>query len=251
MDRGIFVALSGGIAEDRRLTTLTNNLANANTVGFKKDKPVFKMVEPSAGSQGFIDYRDISASASLPIKTFVEQQGTATDISQGEIKKTGNPLDAAISGDGFFKVSTPNGDRYTRQGSFTLDSEGRLMTKDGYSVMGEGGVITLTPGKVEIASDGTISVDGNTIDKLNVVAFSSPDAIEKDSDGLFKMANANANETTPEGAAVVQGHIESSNVSVVKEMTAMIEVLRAYESQMKLIQTFDELTQKANDMGRV
>ncbi|MBI5893012.1 MAG: flagellar hook basal-body protein [Deltaproteobacteria bacterium] len=153
MDRGVFVALSGGIAEDRRLTTLTNNLANTNTIGFKKDKPIFKMIDPAVASQGIIDYRDISASASLPIKTFVEQQSTATDISQGEIKKTGNPLDAAISGDGFFKVSTPNGDRYTRQGSFTLDSEGRLVTKDGYSVMGEGGVITLTPGKIEIASD--------------------------------------------------------------------------------------------------
>lgn len=242
MDRGVFVALSGGIiAQEYRLSTVTNNIANANTVGFKKDKPIFKMVEPNINKQG------LEASA----RTFSEYNQTFTDFSQGFLQKTGSPLDAAISGEGFFKVSTSNGDRYTRNGSFTLDTEGTLMTKDGYSVMGEGGVITLTQGKVEIGADGTISVDGNTVDKLNVVAFSSPDAIDKDSDGLFKMADVNANETTPEGTTVVQGHIESANVSIVKEMTTMIEVLRAYESQMKLIQTFDEMTQKMNDMGRV
>lgn len=242
MDRGVFVALAGGlIAQEYRLTTVTNNIANANTVGFKKDKPVFSMVEPNINKQRI----EVAA------RTFSEYNQTFTDFSQGFLQKTGSPLDAAISGDGFFKVSTPNGDRYTRNGSFTLDSEGTLMTKDGYEVMGEGGVITLTPGKVEIGADGTISVDGNTVDKLNVTAFQKATDIQKDSEGLFMPVGDSVEETDPEGTTVVQGHIESANVSVVKEMTAMIEVLRAYESQMKLIQTFDEMAQKMNDMGRV
>ncbi|MBI5327345.1 MAG: flagellar basal-body rod protein FlgF [Deltaproteobacteria bacterium] len=239
MDRGIYVAASGAISHSKTLDIISNNLAAGNIIGFKKESPVFNMQEILANHTA-------SAADSKPLeRVFVNIKGVFEDFSQGILKSTGSPLDAAISGDGFFVVQTPEGERYTRMGSFTMDKDGKLKTKSGFDVEGENGVITLTQGRVSIAQDGSISVDGAPIDKLKVVVFPKPYPLQKVGEGLFKAAGPGMNPKPAEGVSVFQGNLEMSNVNTVQEMVSMLNALRAYESQMKAVKGFDDITDSA------
>ncbi|MBI5598576.1 MAG: flagellar hook basal-body protein [Deltaproteobacteria bacterium] len=242
MDRGVYVAITGGIGQDRLMEAITGNLAGSNVVGFKRDVPVFSVYDaplapPVAGG--------------MTEKVFANATDIFTDFSQGMMKSTGNPLDVAISGDGFFVVQTPdNNSMYTRKGDFTLDSEGRLTTKGGYAVEGEGGVIQLTPdeaslSKISIEKDGTLSLNGTIVDKIRVVTFPDPNVLRKAGSGLFAAAGGAAGVPAEGEAAVMQGHLEMANVNAVGEMVSMMTAMRAYESGMKLIQGFDTITDTA------
>ena len=240
MNKGIYPALSGGVAYEKLLTIIANNVANINTAGYKADRPVFRVDVPDT----------ISATSSLlPVKDkfYTEIDSVFTDFNTGVIRQTGNVLDLAIEGDGFFVIDTPEGPRYTRSGNFILDSSNAITTVDGHMVMGEGGPIILEEGKVSVDTDGRVSVDGSEINKLRVVDFEKPYMLQKDQNNMF----SGSGEQTAEGYKVLQGAVELSNVNSVKEMAAMISVLRGYESYQKVMTTMDETSAKANEVGRV
>lgn len=236
MDRGIFVALSGAVLQERRLEILTENLANVNTAGFKKQKPVFEDAMPNPWGT----------------RTFAKSDGVVTDMSQGISEKTDKKLDVAIKGDGFFVVSSPNGPRYTRDGSFKLGTDGTLVTREGYKVLGENGVIKLTSPDVSIDAQGNVQDKGVLLDKLKVVSFNRPEGLLRQG-GFFVPADQSVKETAvSENTELEQGYIETSNVNVVRSMTTMIEAMRSYETHAKMIQTMDDMTKKAIDeVGRV
>ncbi|MBI5682869.1 MAG: flagellar hook basal-body protein [Deltaproteobacteria bacterium] len=162
MNRGIYVAAVGAINAARSSDVIANNLAGSSVVGFKKDTPIFSIYQADSNPALY------RAASMTPERVFVNisSGNIYTDFEQGLISKTGNPLDFAISGNGFFVIATPDGERYAKRGDFVIDKDGRLKTKDGNNVLGENGVITLTQGGVSVAEDGTISVGGNRIDDI-------------------------------------------------------------------------------------
>jgi len=244
MNKGIYPALSGGIAYERVLSLVANNVANINTSGFKADRPVFKVDMPTSSQDA---YMGESGAMSLNDKFFTEIDALFTDFNSGVIKQTGNVLDVAIEGDGFFVVNTPDGARYTRSGNFTLNASNTLITADGNMVMGENGPILLEQGNILVDSEGGISINGSEVNRLKIVDFDKPYNLAKDHGNMF----TGSNERPAEGYKVLQGAIELSNVNPVKEMASMIEVLRGYESYQKVMTTLDEISARANEVGRV
>jgi flagellar basal-body rod protein FlgG len=251
------VAASGALVQQMRLEVLTNNLSNINTVGFKEDRAVFRAYLP--GSQdtvkgitemGLIPVSWDSFDPCVPINFHVEFEGTKTCFSRGQFKHTGNELDMALDGNGFFCIKTPDGVRYTRKGNFSLNSDGVLATNEGLPVLGNGGEIKIEGQNISIDIEGNIEVDGKQLDKLKIVDFAEPYKLEKAGDTLFNTLGPGVAEDVAEGVKVSQGFVELSNVDPVKVMTEMIEVLRAYESYQKIIRCVDEITSKAiNEVG--
>ncbi|HEX9022837.1 MAG TPA: flagellar basal-body rod protein FlgF, partial [Geobacteraceae bacterium] len=223
----------------------TNNLANVNTVGFKKDKMSFgamldSVKNPTLGAGTLTNapaYNDFTIS---------------TDFSTGTLRNSGNPLDLALDGTGFFVVDTPQGKAYTRQGNFHLDGNGRMVTVDGYEVQGGGGPITIKGGQVDINEKGEVSVDGQQVATLSVVNFPEPYQLQKIGGTLFTPSAAEAAEQPATGTLVRQATLEDSNVQPLLEMASLIESTRFYESCVKTIQSYDDMANKAaNDLGRV
>jgi flagellar basal-body rod protein FlgF len=243
MYKGIYIAASGAVLKQTQLDMITQNIANANTAGYKKDALSFK------------DYLFQQEPSTEPDGRVMSDYGTAkTDLSNGNTVKTGNVLDVAIEGSGFFALE---GNRYTRRGDFKKNSEGYLTTYDGIKVLGQGGPISLPEDSVEISVDleGKISVlqAGGTlpteIDTIKVVDFGPDVNLTKAGNGLFTPANAAG---SPSNAAVKQGYLETSNVDVVKEMVAMIEGMREFETYQRAIRMFDSATsQVTNELGRL
>ena len=225
MDIGVFNAIRGSRVQGRRFDIITNNLANVGTAGFKRDMLTFDQTL---------------------------QESVRTDLRQGNLRLTGNPLDIALQGDGFFEVRVPDGVRYTRNGSFSLNADSALVTQNGDPVLGENGVIRVEGGNIDINAKGQITVDESMVDTLSVVTFVRPELLRKE--GLsYSIYNGDKRDIVkPEEVIVKQGYLEESNVVVVEEMTKMIESLRTYESYQKVLQTFDEMTYKSvNEVGRV
>ncbi|MFZ5861405.1 MAG: flagellar basal-body rod protein FlgF [Nitrospirota bacterium] len=240
---GAYPVLSGAMAQEKRLELITNNLANLNTTGFKRDHAVFGVVQ--AAGAGLVGAE--TPSAEVP-PVFNALAMVATDFGPGAIRTTGDPLDLAIDGEGFFVVETPNGPRYTRDGHFTLDTEGRVVTMSGYPVLGSGGAITLPVGTVAVDSDGRMTVDGAEVDTVRVVEVSDPTRLRKVGDNVFEGGGQSETEVV---GRIRPGALESSNVNPVAEMTAMIEVMRLYEAAQRAIQTTDAVVGKAvNEVGR-
>jgi len=239
MDNSLLISLSQQIAAYRSMDVIANNLANVSTPGFKRESAKFEeyltKVRPSEGQTG---PQSVS---------FVKDGGTMRDISQGNITATGAPYDVALNGKGFFTVSTPQGMRYTRDGHFSLDASGQIVTADGYAVQGDGGAITITPvdGDVHIAADGTLSsvVNGNLtqLGKLRLTDFADERALNKEGANLYSASQPG----TTAKAAVVQGALESSNVQPVLEISKMIEVMRAYEATATLSKSQEDLSRDA------
>ena len=180
-----------------------------------------------------------------------------TDYSQGSLKETGNTYDLALAGNGFFTISYTDkkgntSEKYTRDGEFTMDSEGYLRTLEGDYVQGEGGdiMIPVETSEVSIRDNGDIYADGEYVDSLRIVDFEDYNNIEKFGENLYNVVDgATETEST---AAVKQGYLEMSNINVVKEMVEMITISRAYESNQKLIQTEDDMLDKSvNQIGKV
>ena len=246
MDHGIYVATSGFLSQQKRLDIITNNLANVNTAGYKEDVPVFQI---SRFSQASIQPEGMGLPWS-PV--FVSLKQKVTDFSQGTLTKTENPLDVALSGEGFFVVQTPQGPRYTRKGDFTIDRDGTLITQEGHPVMGEGGRIVLSSGEVEIDLEGNVFVDGNQEGRLRVVAFQGQEDLIKEGEARFAWNGKASDVRQLERPDVRQGYLEMANVNPVREMVHMIEAIRTYEAQQKVIHSFDDARKKAVDeVGRL
>jgi len=238
MDNTLLIALSHQIASYQTMDVIANNLANASTPAFKRESVKFEevmtQVPPSEGETG---PQTIS---------FVKDAGVVRDLNEGRIETTNAPFDLAINGKGYFVVQTAGGDRYTRNGHFQLDSQGRLVTGDGDPVMGDGGEIDITAddGDIHIAQDGTVSGKQGQIGKLRVVDFADETALTKQGSSLYSTTQSPSDAT---GAAIHQGALEASNVEPVLEISKMLEVMRAYEATANLTQSQESLQMQAID----
>ncbi|MEW6246973.1 MAG: flagellar hook-basal body protein [Nitrospirota bacterium] len=255
MNRGIYPILSGALAEERRMQLLANNIANVNTAGFKQDEQAFQAVftrrmsgpAPQVGLTTFIANMITARPTGGSERVFSAPHRVKTAFESGRVRMTGNPLDVAIQGDGFFEIKTPQGPRYTRNGMFSLDHQRRLVTNLGYPVMGLKGEIRIPPGTIQITGQGTIQVDGRTVATLKVMKFPDDAMPEKVAEGLFFGEKAEL----MKNPQIQAGYIEESNVNAIGEMVKMIQGMRVYEAAQKLIRTFDRITEVAiQDVGR-
>ncbi len=255
MSGSIYMAATGALASEKRLQILANNLANVNTVGFKKDRGRFQAFDLSQALNNKTSPLHWNRSQA---PAYWMQYSSYTDFSSGEMKKTGNPFDLALTGRGFFCVQTPDGVRYTRRGDFTVDSDEVLVTQEGWPVLGQGGEIQIKLAKpseekreFSVSEDGFVTVDGSQVDRLRLVDFPNSSGLEKAGHDFYRAVNPNALEDMDEDFRVSQGFLELSNVDVVRMMTEMIEVLRGYESYQKTMRSIDEMNAKLiNDVGR-
>lgn len=250
MSVAIYTATSGAVAQQMRLEILANNLSNINTVGFKGDRATFRASYVQELEKD--DTKKTSASKEVQMPSSSLPFGSFTDFSSGQVKHTGNLLDLALEGNGFFCVKTPNGIKYTRAGNLTINKEDTLVTQQGFPVLGDGGAIKIDGHGIIVDGEGNISVDGGQIDTLKIVDFPRPYRLDKAGDTLFVPLDPGAKGNKAEGVEVRQGFVEISNVSAVSMMMEMIEALRGYESYQKVIRSVDEVTSKAiNEVGRV
>jgi flagellar basal-body rod protein FlgF len=242
MDNSLLVSLSQQLAAYRSMDVIANNIANASTPGFKRETAKFEEyvthVRPSETQKG------------PQALSFVKDAGVVRDLGQGEMTSTGASLDFAINGKGFFAVQTPGGMRYTRDGHFSLNQDGQLVTSDGYAVQGDGGAITITPddGNVSVGPDGTISsiLNGasNQIGKLQVTTFPNERALVKQGANLYSTTQA---ATPSTDSTVAQRMLEGSNVKPVIEISHMVEVMRAYQMTATMANSQEQLMRQAID----
>jgi flagellar basal-body rod protein FlgF len=248
MNGALYSIVSGSLAASERLEIVTNNLANTSTAGFKAQYLVLRMVPQGTAPDA------VGLDGVQPGSTPTVDLRTVTDFAQGPIRESGNPLDAALSGPGFFVVTTPQGERYTRQGQFQLDPAGFLVTAAGHRVQGAGGRdVQLAGGRVEIDANGGITVDGTPSAQLRLVDFAEPGALAPEGSALFVATpDAVAIEQAP-GATpttVIQGAIEAANVDAIKGLIELIDVARGYETYMRAIRQVDETVERAiTDVG--
>lgn len=229
MYRGIYIALSGAILKETQMESITRNLSNSNTTGYKRESSSFK---------DFILSEERGRIMTFPSSTRI-------DFSGGELIRTDNPLDVAINGNGFISLAE---NRYTRKGDLKRDRDGFLTTEGGIRVIGKKGPIRLPEGKVEIDKTGNISVNGVVIDTLKILDFSRRDDMVRIGDSVFYTKEAGKDTK----AEVMQGYLEGSNVNVIEEMVKMITTLREFESYQKVIHAFDEATSKlSNEIAKI
>lgn len=257
MIRGLYTSGYSMLTLNRKMDVVANNMANVNTNGFKKDFVVFEEFSDVLVKR-FFDGSDNSA---RPVRIgnmtlYNDIAEVHTDFTQGALENTGLSTDVAINGDegAFFCVAVPeNGEYreyYTRDGGFKLDSDGRLVTRDGFAVMGENGAIFLEGSDFVISDRGEVVQNGETVDYLRIRKFENPESLRKYGFNLLT-ATEESQDGTFEGT-IQQGFVERSNVDSVREMVDMITVLRAYESNQKLVQYQDSTLDRAvNDIGRV
>lgn len=258
MIRGLYTSAQSMNNDERRMEVISNNLANINTNGFKRDTPAtgsFEEVMTQIINSGKEDDEDDQNDIGK-LTLGVGVNDVVTSFKQGNLIKTDGPLDVAIMNSelSFFSIDVPgeNGtsEMYTRDGSFTINSVGQLTTKDGYIVKGENGPIALNGSKVSINSDGSIVQDGVIVDKLLIKEFSDSKLLKKHGNNLIY--DSGDTEVKPFSGQIVQSSLEASNVNSISEMVDMINVMRSYEANQKVLKAHDETLQKAvNEVGRV
>lgn len=236
MENAQLVGLSRQLTLRRELDLIANNVANVDTMGFKAQQLLVKeqKLSPAAATEFRRPDRPIS---------FVLDDGNLYDFRPGQMVSTGNDLDVAVDGKGWFAVQTRNGERYTRNGSFALGPDGTLQTRDGNPVLTDGGPLVLQPAetKISIAADGTISTNQGARGKLKIVDFASAGDLKKVGETLFEGENPQA-ATQPR---VVQGQVEKSNVRAVVEISRLIEVSRSYQNVTNWMSNVDDLRRSA------
>ena len=255
MSGEIYMAAAAALAYEKRLEVIANNLANVNTAGFKRDDVAFQAYLSSAeGLAAAVQppYPDGQAGAS-----FWVSYASRTDFTPGPLHQTGNALDLALNGSGFFSAESPDGTVYTRRGNFTLSPDGVLVTQEGWPVQGAGGEIRLEatnagPGGMELSvgEDGTVRVNGRDVGRLRIDRFADSGGLSKIGQGYFLPAEGTETAAADE-VRVAQGYLEMSNVEAVRAMTEMIEILRGYESYQRVIRSIDEANSKSiNEVGQ-
>ncbi len=263
--------LSGAIAQQRNVETIANNVANANTPGFKKEQVVFKeylaalekgdaqidLPQKEWKSEDF--YRSYNAE-----DAFVKVDGTYTLHEQGQLSPTGNAFDNAINGPGFFEVLTPNGVRFTRKGTFSINNEGKLVTDQGFLILSKSPPPTAgVDGKIEITTPPesraitvgnnkfTINLEGevfsgpNKAADLSLIEFNDVHALKKEGNALFINPDQKNIKIGELKTSVHQGFVEQSNVNAVSEMSSLINANRNFESIQRVIKTYDTMSGKA------
>jgi flagellar basal-body rod protein FlgF len=243
MENAQLVGLARQATLARQMDLIANNLANINTNGFKGQKLVFKEERmPGAADNSFLR-------PDRPISFVVDDQNLV-DFTPGYTQETGNPLDLAINGKGWFSVQTPNGTRYTRNGSFTVNDQGQLVNQNNYPVLTDSGPITFAKNEtnVTIAQDGTISTRNGVKGKVQVVDFDEKQPPIKVGETLYSGQNA----TPILQPEITQGRLEKSNVNGVVEMTNMINVQRSYQAVAAMMKQTDDLRKSAiSSLGQV
>ena len=244
MENTLLVGLSRQTTLERQLDVISNNIANVNTNGYKGDQSLFEEYLTSGAHED--NFKGLDRRVS-----YVQDRGTYRDFSQGAMQQTSNPLDLAIVGSGFLAVQTPNGEAYTRDGNLQIDNQGRLVTHDGYPVLGQSGPIVFQPTDHDIAisAEGTITVlegaarTDSVRGKLRAVSFADAQTMLKQGNNLFAAGDSGAQPDLK--STFRQGYVEKSNVNAVAEMSRMIEVTRTYTNISNLLQQQGDLHKSA------
>ena len=264
--KGIYAAVSGAMAQESRLDTIANNLANVNTSSFKKDRQVFseylsahekedslmRVPRVPASIESFYDMNGGD-------NAYVNPAGTYTNFTQGALRGTGSPLDVALEGRGFLEVMTGEGVRYTRNGALSVDGGGRLVTREGYPVLREGQgdpaqrVMTVGSRNITVSQTGDVFDGGAQVGRLSVVDFLNLDDLQKVGNSNYTLkANAGSGPVAAKDVKIHQGFTEGSNVNVIEEMTDMITANRVFEATQQAIKAHDHMDDKLiNSVGKL
>jgi flagellar basal-body rod protein FlgG len=281
MVRGLYTGASAMIAQMKHIDVLSNNLANVDTPSFKRDSTIMKAFPEMLMRRINDDGVRVIPIGSYDLMPVIGKLGTGVEVNevytrflQGSMKQTDNSFDLALEGGGFFTVQTEDGERYTRNGSFLIDSEGWLVTKDGFRVLGENGPIQIKKNNFLVDEDGNVFVNDEytldplrlvsmeenewnetvLVDRLRIVDFPKIRYIDKVGESLYRETEYSEpafvmNEDRPK---VYQGFLESSNVNPVIEMVNLIEVHRSYEANQRMIQAHDSALGRAiNEVGKI
>lgn len=269
--RELWVPLSGAIAQQRNVETIANNVANANTPGFKKEQVVFKeYLAAIEKNDSAVDlpqkewkpedfYRSYNAE-----DAFVKVDGAYTLHEQGQLSPTGNAFDNALNGPGFFEVLTPNGVRFTRKGNLSINNDGKLVTDQGFLLLSKSPppsadasgkiILTTTPesravavgnNKFSINLEGEVFSGANKVADLSLIEFNDVHALKKEGNSLFINPDQKNVKIGEMKTSVHQGFVEQSNVNAVSEMSALINANRNFESIQRVIKTYDTMSGKA------
>lgn len=248
MQNSMYTGVFASLTSEHRMAMISNNLANVNTAGYKADALAFKDTMINFAHDYIREPLEhlrsdpLFPEASLRARTRIADR--QTDFSQGSMVYSGNPLDIAIVGEGFYRVQTPNGEFLTRSSSLMKGADGTLMTSQGFAVQGTGGSIVIPPGagNVQVTSDGRISANNAEIGQLAVVSIANMQNLDKVGNNLYKIPD-NTEFTNPieNGTMVSQGYTEAANVNAVYEMVNMIEVQRTFEAHQKVMSTADSI----------
>jgi flagellar basal-body rod protein FlgG len=260
MLRSLWISKTGMEAQQLQLDNISNNLANVATNGYKKSHAQFEdLIYQNLRQSGAASSDQTQLPTGLQVGLGVMPVSTARDFSQGSLQQTGNNFDVAISGNGFFQVTMPDGTTaYTRDGSFKVDANGQLVTNNGYTIQ-PGITIPAQAQSVAIAADGTVTatLPGQaapaTLGQLQIAGFANPAGLDPKGENLYAET---ASSGTPTAGApgsnglgkLQQGFVETSNVNVVEELVSMITTQRAYELNSKAIQTSDQMLQRLGQL---
>ena len=260
MQDSMYSGLFGALTNEYRMANIANNLANVNTTGYKRDVLAFKdtfrmfahdiVMEPVNNIRSEKLFPDPQHLARPRIAT------SKTDYSQGPMKYTGDPMDIAIAGEGFFTFNVNGQEFYSRDGHFMVDAEGRLVTPQGFSVLGQGGAELVIPAgtkNVHLASDGALYADDALVGQIKVSTVDNLESLQKVGQNLYRIreGSGGAEVDAPTRTTLEQGYLETANVEVVYEMVNMIEAQRQFEAYQKVMQTSDALDREAtNKIGR-
>lgn len=250
MRDSLMSAMFGAMSNEHRMNQIANNLANVNTTAYKKDHVAFHDTflrfahDQMVDARPFLRDKEMWPKADVVAKPRLSDQ--TTDFSQGAMRKTGNSLDFALVGEGFFKVRTPDGDFLTRSGSMQLTTGGDLITEQGFQVLGGGGPVTIPSGaQVIIDSNGQVRANNEVVGQLELVDVDDKNQLQKIGNNLYQLdPEGTAEEIPPTDLTVEQGFLERGNVEVVTELVAMIETQRAFQMYTKVMQGTDELDRK-------
>jgi flagellar basal-body rod protein FlgG len=244
MLRSLYIASTGMLVQREKMDIVTNNIINVDTTGYKKDTLIsssFKdmMIQSMNGS-------DIGEQ-----NTGIHVGDVITSFDQGDMEQTDRLSDMALEGDGFFVVNTSDGARYTRDGAFAVSSGGYLINSEGNYVQGTNGNVYVGKGDFAIDEQGNVSVDGKTVNKLQLVTFSDLTGLEKVGSNMFAAGSAGAPRATTD-CKVKQGYLESSNVDMAEEMVTMVALNRAYQVNQRVLTMLDQsLSKTVNEVGKV
>jgi len=251
MIKGLYSAVSAMVMNAARQQVLSHNIANLQTPGFKQ---ILTTAEDFMQNQAVYTsentlYKSIDYLGTMGLGSKISAE--YIDYEQGALQNTGNTLDLALEGNGFFTVKTPDGNRYTRDGRFLRDAENTLVTAEGFQVLDDAGQpIKLPDGEVSVTTDGAVSVNGTAVAQLGIGVFKAPGTELKHTEGnLFTGPTASTSDEIPR---IAQGYLEASNANPSQLMTQLVEVARSYEAAQKMVQNSDELLGKTiASLGRI
>jgi flagellar basal-body rod protein FlgF len=235
-----YIALSRQISLQRQLSITANNIANMDTVGFKRQNLLFQehLTKVEDGQKA----------------SYVSDGGSIRDLTGGSLRSTDSPLDLAIAGDGYFTIETPGGVRYGRNGQFQLSADNRIVTPEGHNLLGEGGAPMTAPSgaaKITVSKAGDVSADDAQIGRIQLVRFENPQALVHTADGLYR-ADAEPEPLPSEDAVIHQGMLESSNVNSVVELVNMLDIQRDYQGMHRMLKSeHDRLTRAIREIGQI